>query len=84
MGLRRLISKLDSGETNYGDSYPNHNTPDNVGGFNYGQSISIFDANQSEEEGNQYFFPFNQRSLGYGPQGAKDTTGMFGRLYGWR
>ena len=82
MGLRRLISKLDSGETNYGDSYPNHNTPDNVGGFNYGQSISIFDANQSEETGNQYFFPFNQRSLGYGPQGAKDTTGVFGRLYG--
>ena len=77
MGLKRLISRLDSGQS-FGNTYPNHDTPDNVGGFNYGESISIFDANQSNND----YFPFRQRSLGYGPQGIKDTTGMFGRLHG--
>jgi hypothetical protein len=77
MGLKRLISRLDSGQS-FGNTYPNHNTPDNVGGFNYGESISIFDANQSNND----YFPFKQRSMGYGPQGIKDTTGMFGRLHG--
>jgi len=77
MGLRRLISRLDSGQS-FGNDFPNHNTPDNVGGFNYGESISIFDVNQTNND----FFPFKQRSLGYGPQGAKDDTGVFGRIYG--
>jgi len=77
MGLKRLISRLDSGQS-FGSTYPNHNTPDNVGGFNYGESVSIFDANQSNND----YFPFRQRSLGYGPQGTKDSTGMFGRLHG--
>ena len=67
MGLKRLISRLDSGQS-FGSTYPNHNTPDNVGGFNYGESVSIFDANQSNND----YFPFRQRSLGYGPQGIKD------------
>jgi len=77
MGLKRLISRLDSGQS-FGDTYPNHDTPDNVGGFNYGESVSIFDANQSNND----YFPFRQRSLGYGPQGTKDSTGMFGRIHG--
>lgn len=77
MGLKRLISRLDSGES-FGSTYPNHNTPDNVGGFNYGQSISIFDTNLTNND----YFPFKQRSMGYGPQGTKDSTGMFGRLHG--
>jgi len=77
MGLKRLISRLDSGQS-FGSTYPNHDTPDNVGGFNYGESVSIFDANQSNND----YFPFRQRSLGYGPQGTKDSTGMFGRLHG--
>jgi hypothetical protein len=78
MGLKRLISKLDSGEGSYGDTYPNHNTPSNAGGFNYGESLSIFDANKS----NNSYFPFRQRSMGYGPQGIKDNTGIFGRIHG--
>ena len=77
MGLKRLISKLDSNEA-YGDSYPNHNTPTNVGGFNYGESLSIFDNKQT----NNSYFPFKQRSMGYGPQGIKDDTLMFARIHG--
>ena len=77
MGLKRLITKLDSGGE-FGNTYPNHNTPSNVGGFNYGESLSIFDANES----NNSYFPFKQRSMGYGPQGIKDNTGMFGRIHG--
>tara|TARA_R110000737_G_scaffold334419_1_gene352658 strand:+ start:1203 stop:3701 length:2499 start_codon:yes stop_codon:yes gene_type:complete len=77
MGLKRLISKLDSGGT-FGESFPNHNTFSNVGGFNYGESLSIFDANTPDNS----YFPFKQRSMGYGPQGIKDDTGVFGRLHG--
>ena len=77
MGLKRLITKLDSGGE-FGNTYPNHNTPSNAGGFNYGESLSIFDANES----NNSYFPFRQRSMGYGPQGIKDNTGMFGRIHG--
>ena len=41
----------------------------------YGESVSIFDTKTSNND----YFPFKQRSLGYGPQGTKDSTGMFGR-----
>ena len=83
MGLKRLISRLDSGQS-FGNDYPNTNTPSNVGGFNYGESISIFDGKIQNSSGDNLndFFPFKQRSLGYGPQGTKDTTFMFGRLHG--
>ena len=79
MGLKSLISKLDSGGS-FGDTYPNHNTPASNAGFNYGESISIFDTGISSTQND--YFPFKQRSMGYGPQGTKDTTGMFGRLHG--
>ena len=62
----------------FGDQYPNHNTPASNAGFNYGESISIFDTSISNNE----YFPFRQRSMGYGPKGAKDSTGMFGRVHG--
>ena len=83
MGLKRLISRLDSGQS-FGNDYPNTNTPSNVGGFNYGESISIFDGKIQNNSGGNLndFFPFKQRSLGYGPQGSKDTTIAFARLNG--
>ena len=77
MGLKSLISNLDSGKP-FGGTYPNHNTPVNNAGFNYGQSVSIFDNKQSNND----YFPFRQRSLGYGPKGIKDSTGIFGRIHG--
>ena len=50
MALKELVTDLTQGL----DSYPNHNTPSMAGGFNYGESTSIFDAKM-----------FNQRSMGY-------------------
>ena len=50
MALKKLVSDLTQGLT----AYPNHNTPSDSGGFNYGSSTSLFDTQT-----------FNQRSLGY-------------------
>ena len=57
--------------------------PASSGGFNYGQSISIFDYNDAA---NNPYFPFRQRSLGYGDgrngtpgKGADVSMGIFGR-----
>ena len=48
MGLKKLVTDLTTGLK----AYPNHNTPSTSGGFNYGNSTSIFDSKQ-----------FRQRSL---------------------
>ena len=48
MALKKLVSDLTQGLI----AYPNHNTPSTSGGFNYGNSTSIFDSKQ-----------FRQRSL---------------------
>ena len=50
MGLKKLVSDLTQGL----EAYPNHNTPSDSGGFNYGSSTSVFDTKV-----------FNQRSIGY-------------------
>ena len=50
MALKKLVSDLTQGLV----AYPNHNTPSDSGGFNYGSSTSVFDTKI-----------FNQRSLGY-------------------
>ena len=50
MALKKLISDLTQGLV----AYPNHNTPSDSGGFNYGSSTSVFDTKT-----------FNQRSIGY-------------------
>ena len=81
MGLKSLLSNLHDGKP-FGATFPQTNTPVSIaGGFNYGESISIFDSNLTNQEKNSYF-PFKQRSMGYAPQGIKDNTGMFGRLHG--
>ena len=45
MGLKALLTDLESFDANNNsmDSYGFHDTPESSGGFNYGQSISIFD-----------------------------------------
>ena len=44
MGLKKLTIDLSEGRTDGLMSYPNHNTPSNVGGFNYDNSRSrVFD-----------------------------------------
>ena len=52
MALKKLLTDLEIGV----NAYPNHNTPDNVGGFNYGGSVSFFDT----QTFNQTSFKFNQ------------------------
>ena len=60
MALKKLLTNLEQGLT----AYPNHNTPSDVGGFNYGQSTSIFDHKQ-----------FDQKSLRFGQGTAFDRPG---------
>lgn len=60
MALRKLLTNLEQGL----NAYPNHNTPSDVGGFNYGQSTSIFDHKQ-----------FDQKSLRFGQGTAFDRPG---------
>ena len=50
MALKKLVSDLTQGLI----AYPNHNTPSDSGGFNYGSSTSIFDT-----------LIFRQRSFSY-------------------
>ena len=50
MALKKLVSDLTQGLV----AYPNHNVSSDTGGYNYGQSTSIFDTKS-----------FNQRSMGY-------------------
>ena len=50
MALKKLVSDLTQGL----NAYPNHNIPSDSGGFNYGNSTSIFDT-----------LSFNQRSFSY-------------------
>ena len=85
MGLKSLLTDLESFDKNDNsmDAFGFHDTPASSGGFNYGESISIFDY--GDAGGNQYF-PFKQRSLGYGDgrngtpgQGADISMGVFGR-----
>ena len=85
MGLKSLLTDLESFDANNNsmDSYGFHDTPASSGGFNYGQSISIFDYNDAA---NNPYFPFRQRSLGYGDgrngtpgHGADVSMGIFGR-----
>tara|TARA_R110002167_G_scaffold214678_3_gene419456 strand:- start:127 stop:357 length:231 start_codon:yes stop_codon:yes gene_type:complete len=60
MALKQLLTNLEQGL----NEYPNHNTPSTSGGFNYGQSTSIFDHKQ-----------FNQKSLRFGQGTAFDRPG---------
>ena len=50
MALKKLVADLTQGL----EAYPNHNSPSDSGGFNYGSSTSVFDTKV-----------FNQRSYGY-------------------
>ena len=50
MALKKLVSDLTQGLV----AYPNHNTPSDSGGFNYGGSTSVFDTKL-----------FQQRTLSY-------------------
>ena len=83
MGLKSLLTDLSKGEP-YGETFPLTSTPATIGngantaGFNYGQSLSIFDGNVGEPNRNP-FFPFKQRSMGYGPQGTDVQTFVVGR-----
>ena len=60
MALKKLLTNLEQGLT----AYPNHNTPSDVGGFNYSNSLSIFDTKE-----------FNQKSLRFGEGHAFDRPG---------
>ena len=75
MGLKTLISNLEVGNA-FGDGFPNHNTPE---AYNYGESVSIFDSNNSDSVTTTPNFPFRQRSMGYGPYGIKVGTDALGR-----
>ena len=55
-----LGKEINDANNNSMDSYGFHDTPASSGGFNYGQSISIFDYNDA---GNNPYFPFRQRSI---------------------
>ena len=57
MSLRLLLTNLQEGF----NLYPNNNTPSTSGGFNYGQSTSIFDTGV-----------FNQKSFKFGQGTAFD------------
>ena len=57
MALKELLLGLEGGL----DAYPNHDTPSTSGGFNYGQSTSIFDTKT-----------FNQKSFKFGQGTAFD------------
>ena len=59
MGLKQLLTNLEGEGTL--DAYPNHNTPEDTGGFNYGNSTSIFDTKI-----------FNQKSFKFGEGTAYD------------
>lgn len=84
MGLKSLLTDLSNGKSTYGETFPLTSTPATIGngantaGFNYGQSLSIFDGNVGEPNRNP-FFPFKQRSMGYGPQGTDVQTFVVGR-----
>ena len=69
MGLKTLISNLEAGKPIDDVGYPNHDTPSQYAGANYGNSVSIFDTQN-----------FKQRSLGYGPQGTDIDSGTFFRV----
>ena len=60
MALKKLLTNLEQGLT----AYSNHNTPSDVGGFNYSNSTSIFDTKE-----------FNQKSLRFGEGTAFDRPG---------
>jgi len=73
MGLKTLISNLEAGNA-FGDGFPNQSTPE---AYNYGESISIFDTNIPSNKND--YFPFRQRSMGYGPKGINVESSLFGR-----
>ena len=60
MGLKSLLTDLSKGEP-YGETFPLTSTPATIGngantaGFNYGQSLSIFDGNVGEPNRNPFF-----------------------------
>ena len=61
MALKTLLTNLESGL----NAYPNHNTPDTSGGFNYGKSYSrLFDTKE-----------FRQRNFEFGKGNAFDRKG---------
>tara|TARA_R110000744_G_scaffold47810_1_gene104975 strand:- start:4817 stop:7198 length:2382 start_codon:yes stop_codon:yes gene_type:complete len=73
MGLKNLISNLETGKP-FGGGYELSSTPE---AYNYGQSISIFDTNIAPNKND--YFPFRQRSMGYGPKGVDIGGGSFFR-----
>ena len=74
MGLKTLISNLEAGKPLAGTGYPNHNTPE---AYNHGESVSIFDSSIPSNRND--YFPFRQRSMGYGHQGVNEESPLFGR-----
>ena len=56
MALKKLVSDLTEGLV----AYPNHNTPSDSGGFNYGSSTSVFDTKTFNQRG-LFYTNFNTR-----------------------
>ena len=54
MGLKQLISNLESGKSIDDIGYPLHDTPSSYAGSNYGNSVSIFDTSIAPNK-NDYF-----------------------------
>ena len=56
MAIKKLVSDLTEGLV----AYPNHNTPSDSGGFNYGSSTSVFDTKTFNQRG-FFYTNFNNR-----------------------
>ena len=57
MALKKLVSDLTQGLT----AYPNHNTPSDSGGFNYGGSTSVFDTKLFQQRNLSYKKPLSRQ-----------------------
>ena len=62
MALKKLVSDLTEGLV----AYPNHNTPSDSGGFNYGSSTSVFDTKTFNQRG-LFYTNFNTRQKNPAP-----------------
>ena len=57
MALKKLVSDLTQGLI----AYPNHNTPSDSGGFNYGGSTSVFDTKLFQQRNLSYKKPLSRQ-----------------------
>ena len=57
MALKKLVSDLTQGLV----AYPNHNTPSDSGGFNYGRSTSVFDTKLFQQRNLSYKNPLSRQ-----------------------